>query len=416
MTNQSCIIVGGGHAAARLAGSLREQGWKGRITMICAEDSLPYHRPPLSKEFLLGARSRDDVLINSPDFYAENDVEVILGKRVVRIDRKSRTVILEGGDKRSYDKLALATGARVRKLAAPGSGLDGVFYLRTLKDAERIREYGKKARHAVILGAGYIGLETAASLRQAGLNVTVMEPYHRIMRRVTTEEVSGFFERIHEEEGVVFRKNIIVNRIEGEKGRVNGVFCDDGNTYPADLVVIGIGVIPETELAERAGLKVDSGIFVDQFCQTSDPDIVAAGDCTEHDSAFYGRPVRLESVQNALDQAVVAAASIIGKRQAYTQLPWFWSNQYDVKLQIAGLNTDFDRIVVRGDVTAGRKASVFYLRDNRIISVYAMNTPPDFALGKRLIEQKIEVDAERLADPAVPLKDFLMPKKEPITH
>ncbi len=415
MTTQTCIIIGGGHAAAKLAGSLREQGWKGQIIMICAEDSVPYHRPPLSKDFLTGARNRDDVMINTESFYQDNDIEVLTGRRVVRIDRKAKTVVLEGGDKLHYDKLALATGARVRKLAAPGSGLDGAFYLRTLEDAERIRSYAKKARNAVILGGGYIGLEAASSLRAMGLDVTVMEPYHRIMRRVTTEEVSGFFERIHEEEGVVFRKNMIVNRIEGDKGRVNGVFCDDGNTYPADLVVIGIGVIPETELAERAGLTVDSGIFVDEHCQTSDPDIVAAGDCTEFDNAFYGRPVRLESVQNALDQAEVAAASIVGKKKAYTQLPWFWSNQYDVKLQIAGLNTDFDQIVVRGELKTGRKASVFYLRDNRIISVYAMNTPPDFALGKRLIEQSVEVDAERLSDPNTPLKDFMLPRK-PVAH
>lgn len=415
MTTQSCIIIGGGHAAAKLASSLREQGWAGKITMICAEDSVPYHRPPLSKEFLSGVRNRDDVLINPPEFYEDNEIEVLAGRRVVRIDRPSKTVVLEGGDRLHYDKLALATGARVRKLACPGSGLAGVFYLRSLRDAERIRAYAKKARNAVILGAGYIGLETAASLRSAGLEVTVIEPYHRIMRRVTTEEVSGFFERIHEEEGVVFKKNIIVNRLEGDKGQVVGVFCDDGKTYPADLVVIGIGVIPETELAERAGLTVDSGIFVDEYCQTNDPDIVAAGDCTEYDNVFYGRPVRLESVQNALDQAVVAAATIVGKTQPYKQLPWFWSNQYDVKLQIAGLNTDFDRIVVRGDVSAGRKASVFYLRENRIISVYAMNTPPDFALGKRLIEQKVEVDAERLSDPAVPLKEFMLPR-EPVAH
>lgn len=411
MTTQSCIIVGGGHAAAKLAGTLREQGWAGTITMICAEPQLPYHRPPLSKDFLLGERTMNDIHINPTAFYEDQGIEVICGRRVVKIDRDAHTVRLDNGEELAYTKLALTTGARVRKLPVPGSGLDGVFYMRSADDAEHIRKHAIGARSAVIIGGGYIGLETAAVLRRMGLKVTVLEAFDRILRRVSTQEISAFFERIHKEEGVSFAKNIIVERIEG-KQKVDSVVADNGTVFPADLVVIGIGVIPETDLAEKAGLTVDNGIFVDRFCQTSDSDILAAGDCTEHTSAFYDRPVRLESVQNALDQAETAAHTIAGKSREYTQLPWFWSNQYDVKLQIAGLNNGYDRIVVRGDLTAGRKASLFYLKNNRILSVYAMNTPPDFALGKRLIEQRVEVDPERLEEPSVPLKDF-MQRKEP---
>lgn len=406
MTRQTCIIVGGGHAAAKLVASLREQQWDGEILLLTAEKTLPYHRPPLSKDYLLGEKSLDNLYINTPELYGQLGVKVRLGARVVRINTETRQVALEGGEKLHYDKLVLCTGANARRLPVPGTSLPGVFYLRSVEDAEKIRQYARNGGRAVVIGGGYIGLETAAVLRGLGMDVTVLEAFDRILRRVATPEIASFFERVHSEQGVSFVKNAIVERIDGRE-RVESVVCDNRRVLPADLVVIGIGVIPDTALAERAGLQVDNGILVDQYGRTSNPDILAAGDCTEHHNLFYDRKIRLESVPNALGQAVAVAHTLVGQFKAYDELPWFWSTQYDIKLQIAGLNAGFDELVVRGDLDSGRRASVFYLRERRVISVYAMNTPPDFAFGKRLIEQRVEVDPERLADMQVSLKELL---------
>lgn len=406
MTSKTCIIVGGGHAAARLVTALREQQWDGEIILLCEEQSLPYHRPPLSKDYLLGGKTLPDLYINAPELYDDPGVTVRLHSRVVRIHPQHRQVVLEGGERLHYDKLVLATGARARRLAVPGTSLPGVYYLRTVEDAEAIRSHARPGGRAVVLGGGYIGLETAAALRKLGMEVTVAEAFDRILRRVATETVSGFFERVHREEGVEFLKNVVVERLDGRE-RIEAVVFDQGRVVPADLVVIGIGVIPDTFLAEKAELQVDNGVLVDQYSRTSDPDILAIGDCTSHHSLFYDRKVRLESVQNAMDQAVCAAHTLTGSFKPYEQLPWFWSTQFDVKLQIAGLNADFDQEIVRGDLQNGRQASVFYLRANRIIAVYAMNAAPDFALGKRLIEQRTVVDPVALADPQIPLRQLL---------
>ncbi len=406
MNNQHCIIVGGGHAAAKVVASLREQGWSGAITLISAEPHLPYHRPPLSKDYLLGHKPIADLLIEPAAFYREHNIECLLGERVRGVDAAAHTVSLESGRVLSYTKLVLATGAKVRRLPVPGASLPGVHYLRTAEDADAIRRHAVAGRQAVVVGGGYIGLETAAVLRKLGMAVTVLEAFNRILRRVATEEISTFFERVHREQGVDIVNNVIVERLEGAE-RVQQLVCNDGRRFPADLVVIGIGILPRTSLAEGAGLRVDNGILVDEYCQTSDPDIVAAGDCTEHHSLVYDRPIRLESVQNALAQAVTAAGTLLGRPRPYRELPWFWSTQYDVKLQIAGLNSGFDQLVVRGDIDRGRQVSIFYLRQGRIISVYAINNPPDFALGKRLIEQGVTVDTAMLADPAVPMRALL---------
>lgn len=403
--HQTCIIIGASHAAAQLAPSLRQEGWQGHILVIGDEPYIPYQRPPLSKTYLLGEKSVDDILVRHADVYSKHDIEFKLGTRVEAVDRTHKTVTLQNGETLNYDKLALCVGTRVRTVSLPGSELEGVHYLRNIEDADRIKQNVAKNKHAVIVGGGYIGLETAAVLRKLGMQVTVLEMAPRVLARVTAPEVSAFYQRVHTEEGVTIRTEIAVSGFEGDV-RVSGVLCADGSRFPADMVVIGVGVIPNVELAVEAGLAVDNGILVDQFARTADPDIVAVGDCTMHPSALYGY-VRLESVPNAMEQAKSAAASLCGKEKAYTSLPWFWSDQYDLKLQIAGLNQGYDQVVIRGDRAGTRSFAAFYLKGGRLIAADCVNRPQEFMISKRLIADQIKVDAVRLADESVPFKTLL---------
>ena len=406
MTDQSCLIIGASHAAAQLAPSLRQQGWKGRIVVIGEEDRLPYHRPPLSKTFLAGEQSFDDILIRPAAAYEKAEVEFMSSSRVEAIDRDNKTVALSNGESLSYDKLALTVGSWVRKITLPGVDLGGVHYLRDAEDVERIRPYIEAGKKAVIVGGGYIGLETAAVLNKLGMQVTVLEMMPRILQRVTAPEVSAFYSRIHEEEGVTIVTDVAAKEIEGSQ-QVEAIVCQDGNRYPADLVIIGVGIVPNVELADAAGLSVDNGIVVDEYARTSDPDIVAAGDCTWHYNPVYDRHLRLESVQNATDQARTAAATICGELKAYNALPWFWSDQYDLKLQIAGLSQSYDDLVVRGDIDNSRSFAAFYLQQGKIIAVDAVNRPQEFMIGKRLITDGKMVDPEQLADDAIAMKEIL---------
>ena len=402
----NCVVVGASHAAAQLVVSLRQQGWAGLITVLTDEQFVPYHRPPLSKEYLSGAKSSDDILIRPPAVYKKAGVNFELGVRAERISRPDKQVLLEDGRSIPYDKLVLTTGSNVRKLPIPGADLKGVFYLRSISDVEAIKGYVAAGRKAVIIGGGYIGLETAAVLNKLGMEVTVLEAMDRVLQRVTTEEISAFYTRVHTEEGVRIVTRAIAERIEGDEA-VTKVVCADGQAYDADLVVVGIGILPAAELAEDAGLAVDDGIKVNEFAQTSDPDILAAGDCTNHYNPIYERYVRLESVQNATDQAKVAAGTICGKSKPYDALPWFWSDQYDIKLQIAGLNQGFDQVVIRGDTTQGRSFACFYLQEGRVLAVDAINKPGEFVWGKKLILAKCEVDEAKLADETIPIKDLV---------
>lgn len=403
MTNQKCIIVGASHASSQAAATLRQQGWQGSVTLIGDEPYMPYHRPPLSKDFLSGAKGLDDIFIRQQAFYEKHDLNLILGMRVCDINRGEKTIALADGENLPYDKLLITTGARVRKIDIPGSELSGVLYLRNLNDVHHIREHAGKGKKAVIVGGGYIGLETAASLCKLGMQVTVLESMPRVLQRVTAPEVSQFYTRVHQEEGVNIVTDVQVTAFEGSSG-VEAVVCNGNNRYPADLVVVGIGVIPNTELAEQCGLDVNNGIVVDDYARTSDPDILAAGDCTYHYNTLYDRMLRLESVQNALDQAAVAAHTICGKDKRYNGVPWFWSDQFDLKLQIAGLSQGYSDVVVRGDINNGRKLSVFYLHNDRLLAVDAVNQPHDFMIGKRLISEKCKIDRQALADESVPLK------------
>jgi len=403
MATEHAVIVGASHAAAQLGASLRQGGWQGKISIVGEEAIPPYHRPPLSKAYLSGEKHSDELLIRPANFYEKSEIDLVLGNRVTAVDRQNKTIALHDGGTIPYTKLALTTGARVRKLTLPGHELDGVFYLRDLRDVDRIRSYIGPGKSAVIIGGGYIGLETAASMRKLKMNVTVLEALPRVLQRVTAPQVSAFYSRVHTEEGVNIITDAAVEALEGGS-RVKGVKLADGKTLEADLVVIGVGVLPCTELAEAAGLAVDNGIVVDEFARTSDHDIVAAGDCTNHHNPIFDRQLRLESVQNATDQAKTAASTLCGKLEAYNTLPWFWSDQYDLKLQIAGLSQGFDRVVLRGASDTGRSFAAFYFSGDRLLAVDAVNRPKEFMMVRRALAAGMRADAEKLADESVDIQ------------
>lgn len=399
MTNSRAVIVGASHAGAQLAASLRQEKWDGEIILIGNESALPYQRPPLSKAYLAGKNTLEDLAIRSAEFYAKQDIQ-LQDVTVDAIDRPAGQLALSNRESLRYDKLALCLGARARRLPAPGADLAGVFYLRTAADVELIREAAATARRAVIVGGGYIGLETAASLRALGLDVTVLEATERVLERVTAPEVSAFFDRIHREEGVVVRTGALVQALTGD-AQVRKVVLASGENISADIVIVGIGVEPNVELAAAAGLVVDNGILIDSHARTSDPNIVAAGDCASHDIARYGRRIRLESVSSASEQAKVAAASMCDKPKEIAALPWFWSDQYDLKLQIAGLNTGYDEVILSGDPARDRDFTCFYLRDGELIAADCVNRPRDFMFSKRVITQRTPVLREELVGQSV---------------
>ena len=403
--SHTCIIIGASHAAAQLIPGLRQEGWAGDIVVISDEPHLPYHRPPLSKAFLSGEKTADSLKIRPAAFYDKQNARLKTG-RVAGIDRSQKTVTLTGGETLPYDKLALCTGARVRKVNLPGSELGNIHYLRSISDAEAIKHQVVAGQKAVIVGGGYIGLETAASLTKLGMQVTVLEMAERVLQRVTAPEVSTFYERIHRDQGVRIMTNCGVEAFLGD-AQVEKVRCTDGTELDADLVVVGVGVIPNTELAEDAGLAIDNGIVVDEFCRTQDPDIVAAGDCTSHISKIYERRIRLESVPNATEQAKTAAASICGKEKDCTTLPWFWSDQYDLKLQIAGLSQGYDQLVIRGDKDSGTSFAAFYLHQGRLLAADCVNRPKEFMLSKRIIANNLAIDIAKLADGTINVNELI---------
>jgi len=391
MISRRVIVVGASHAGAQLCASLRQQGWTGEIVLIGDEPVLPYHRPPLSKTFLAGDVTLDDLLIRRPDFYAKQRITVRQG-RIVAMDRGAHELTLADGETLRYDKLALCLGARPRTLPVPGADLPGVHALRSAADILAIRAGLTPASRVVIIGAGYIGLETAASLRKTGHAVTVLETAERVLQRVTAPAVSAFYARVHREEGVDLCTGVTIAALTGDD-RVRGVQLADGEVIPADLVIVGIGVVPNTELAEAAGLAVDNGIVIDAQALTSDPDIVAAGDCASHPCPHAGRRLRLESVPNAGEHAKVAAATLCGKPAAISALPWFWSDQYDLKLQIAGLNTGYDEVRLQGDAMTGRHFSAWYYRDGRLLAVDCVNRPQDFMAARQALNDLLNASA-----------------------
>ena len=373
------VVIGAGQAGAALVARLRAQGHKGPITLIGEEKAPPYQRPPLSKAYLLGEMEEERLWLRAPDFWAENGVELRLGQPVSDLDPVARTVTV-GGEVLAYDQLALTTGSTPRRLpAAIGGGLEGVFTVRTLADVDPMRAEFVAGRRVIIVGGGYIGLEAAAVASKLGLSVTVLEMAPRILQRVASPETSAYVRALHLSHGVTVLEETGLDRLEGDS-RVTGAVLKDGRVLPADFVIVGVGITPNTQLAEAAGLVIDNGIATDALGRTSDPSIWAAGDCASFPQG-EGR-LRLESVGNAIDMAEVVAANMLGADQPYLAKPWFWSDQFDLKLQIAGLNTGYDRIVTR---TEGG-TSFWYFRGDSLLAVDAMNDSRAYMVGKRLIE------------------------------
>lgn len=397
------VIIGAGHAGGILATQLARAADRFRVTLVGEEAHPPYERPPLSKQLLAGEIPFEKTFLRPAEFYAAKGVEVRLGVRATAIERAAKTVSLADGTTLPYDRLALCTGTRVRRITVPGAELPGVHYIREIADTEAIRAAAPAAKRAVIVGGGYIGLEAAASLTKLGCMVTVIEMLDRVMARAVAEPVSRFYEAEHRARGVEILLGTGIARFEGA-GRAERVVDLDGNAHPADLVVVGIGVVPNDELAAAAGLETADGIVVDEFARTSDPDIFAAGDCTNHPNAILGRRLRLESVQNAVDQARCVANVLAGKAEPYAEVPWFWSDQYDLKMQMAGLPAPDDEVVLRGRPEE-RAFSVFYLHEGRITGVNAVNAGADYVRGRKWIAEGRVVDPARLADPAIPIKE-----------
>ncbi|MBP0592051.1 FAD-dependent oxidoreductase [Paraburkholderia sp. LEh10] len=403
--NRTLVIVGASYAGVQLAASTRELGFDGRIVLLGDEPDAPYQRPPLSKGFLTGGFANERLPLRSQAFFDEGKIEWMPSTRVVRIDREHREIELHDGSRIAYHHLALTTGARVRKLDCPGATLAAVHYLRDLRDARRLAQTTHTARRAVVIGGGYIGLEVAASLRQQGLQVTVVETEPRLLARVASPWLSGFMLRAHTEHGVAFEFGRKVVALHDMDWSVS-VELDDGMRLVCDLVVVGIGVVPNTELAADSGLKVAGGVIVDACARTSDPSIVAAGDCASfvpHWAPAGARACRIESVQNANDMARTAAATIVGRPQPYRALPWFWSDQYDLKLQMAGVNAGFTDYAICGSVEE-RRFSLFYFRDDELIAVDSVNRPQDHMFARKLLANGARVSPQAVRDPAFDLK------------
>ncbi len=398
------VIVGAGHAAGQAVASLKQMNFSSNITLVGEEPWHPYQRPPLSKKFLAGELSAERLYVKPENFYADANVDMLLGTRAKTIDRDAKTVVTDTGKVLPYDTLVLALGAEPRRVDLPGASLEGVCYLRTISDVDELRSQLHDGCKLTIVGAGYIGLEVAAVASKLGAHVTVIEMLDRVMSRVVSPEISAFYDATHRQNGVELMLNTSISRFCGD-GRVTSVELVNGERIETDLVLIGIGVIPNTELATTTGLAVNNGIVVDDHCRTSDPAIYAIGYCTFHPNALLGTNLRLESVHNALEQAKTAASNICGIDRHYAQIPWFWSDQYDLKLQIAGLSTGYDQVVIRGDM-ASRSFACLYLRERILIAVDAVNNPRDFVQAKTLIANKAIIDPDVLANTATALKDM----------
>ena len=399
----SIVIVGAGQAGAQTAISLRQAGFEGSVTLLGSEPQIPYERPPLSKKFLAGEVGADQLFMRAPDFYTDKNIAIRTNTNVSRIDRNTKRVHLAGEAEISYTKLVLTTGGRVQKMSCPGADLPGIHYLRTINDVEAFRSKLAAGLKLVIVGGGYIGLEVSAVAIKRGCSVTVLEMMPLVLNRVVAPEMSEFYAGVHRAEGVNIRTSTSVTAFEGE-GRIERVVCG-AEKFEADLVIVGIGILPNVELAADAGLEIDNGIVVDDCARTGDPDIFAAGDCTNHPNAILGGRLRLESVPNALAQGKTAALAALDRPEPYAEVPWFWSDQYDLKLQMTGLSNPGDHIVIRGNM-AERRFSACYLREGVLVACQAVNAVKDFIQSKKLIGARAKPDPTRLADASIALKDM----------
>jgi 3-phenylpropionate/trans-cinnamate dioxygenase ferredoxin reductase component len=400
------IIAGAGHAGGSAAAFLRQYGWKGGIVLVGEEPNAPYQRPPLSKAWLKGEATAESLALRPARFYVQQNIELRLGTRITSIDRAARQVTLSDGAVLGYDKLILALGARPRALPLPGADLAGVLALRGTADADALQGALGPGRRLAVIGGGYIGLEVAASARALGAEAVVIEREARVLARVAGHTLSAFLEAQHRARGVEILTDVQVAAIEGEGGAARAVLLTDGRRIPCDTVLVGIGAVPNSELAEAAGLDCAAGVVVDLAARSSDPLVYAIGDCTQRPLPLYGRTGRLESVPNAIEQAKQAAADICGRPPPPPEVPWFWSDQFDLRLQMAGLAFDAHEVVVRGD-TGGPGFAVFHLNaEHRVLAVEAVNAPADFMAGRMLVAKQTRVPPATLRDLAQPLRDL----------
>ena len=397
------MIAGAGQAGFQVAASLRLEGFDGPIALIGDEPGLPYQRPPLSKGFMAGKQAIEGIALRPAAFNEKQRIELLSGDKVIEIDRVGRSVSLASGRRIRYGTLVLAVGARNRCLAVGGATLAGVCYLRTGGEAVEIKERLAQAHNVVVIGGGFIGLELAAAASTLGKSVHVLEAQPRLMARVVSPMLSDFYRDLHTGRGVNISLGVVPVEIAGREGKVSEVVLSDGSAYPADLVLIGVGVVPNVELASQAGLAVANGIIVDQQLRTEDDNIYAIGDCADHPNPFAAARVRIESVQNAVDHAKCVAAAIVGRGQKYQAVPWFWTDQYDINLQMVGLSAGYDQIVIRGEPES-RKFSVFYFKQSRLVAIDSVNRPGDHIIGRKLIANGTPLTPEQAADTSVDLK------------
>jgi len=406
--HKDVVIVGAGHAGAQAASLLRQQGFTGSIAMIGDETELPYERPPLSKDYLSGEKSFDHLLLRPASFWIDKHIDLRLGLRVESLDASAHTLKTSDGNELGYGSLIWATGGAPRRLSCAGHDLQGVHSVRNRADVDRMIEQLDSTRDVVVVGGGYIGLEAAAVLSKLGKSVTVLEAQDRVLARVAGEDLSRFYEAEHRAHGVDVRLGVMLEQLVGADGRVTGVQLQDGSVLPADMVIVGIGIIPAVAPLLAAGAQDRNGVLVDEYCRSELPDVFAIGDCAAHLNHYCANdaPMRLESVQNANDQAKTVAKFIVGQAEAYDAVPWFWSDQYDLKLQTVGLSVGYDLTVLRGD-PASRSFSVVYLKQGRVLALDCVNLVRDYVQGKALVKAGSMPDLAALADSTIPLKALL---------
>ncbi len=408
MEQADVVIVGAGHGGAQCAIALRQNGFEGTIAVIGREPEYPYERPPLSKEYFAREKTFDRLYIRPPTFWAEKGVEFRLSTEVTDVDPVAKQLTLSDGSTLGYGKLVWAAGGDPRRLSCPGADLAGIHAVRTREDCDRLMaEVDNGVRNIAVIGGGYIGLEAAAVLTKLGCKVTLLEALPRVLARVAGEELSAFYEKEHRDHGVDLRTGVTVEALEGDGATVSGVKLGDGEMIPAEAVIVGIGIVPAVGPLIKAGAAGANGVDIDEYCRTSLPDVYAIGDCAAFACDFAGGMVmRVESVQNANDQATCVAKAICGDEKVYHAFPWFWSNQYDLRLQTAGISAGFDSTVIRGS-PEDRSFSVVYLKDGKVIALDCVNMVKDYVQGRKLVEGGVQPDLDRLADASVPLKELL---------
>ena len=402
---ENLVVIGAGQSAIQCITSLKKEGYEGSITLVGEEEHLPYQRPPLSKGFLDDSINKERLYFKKLDFFTENKIQLKLGISATSVDIENNLVNLSDEEKLHFDKLVFATGSRVRLLDFPGNDLDNIHYLRGLDDAENIKKGLEKSKHLVVIGAGYIGLEVAAIASEKGVKVSIVEMADRVMSRTVDPQISDYYLNLHQNNGVKFKFNTSLEEIKGQ-GQVESVVCSDGTSINADMVIIGAGVIPNTEIAQNSGVSCENGILVDEFGRTNFKNVFACGDCTSHPNKLLNMQLRLESVHNAMEQSKAAAMSVLDKPAEYSQIPWFWSDQYDHKLQIVGISGSHDTVTMRGSTDAS-KFMLFYTRGEELVAVDAVNNPKDFLICRKLVANKVKIKTDMISDLNLNLNDLI---------